>query len=694
MGEAGDANAKSQTAYLLFFRFAGPKTFRTEWAAEFEEVVRSSTRFRVADVAGKVALRQSADGLLLVFVSAPNAPLECAVEVERALRKRSEIRVRAGIHHGPVRWDGGLDDESALTRDTINVVRQLASLGDAGHILLSKRTAYELASNPRWNEHFYELEDGKSGTAVVNFYDGEVGCPELPTNIVSRRVRFARQQKFRSIRRAILTLLVIVFLAAVTATGYVLVQRVLTVPPTARTGTAENTVLVLPFLDLSPERDQGYLAEGMSEEILEQVASIKTLRVIARTSAFAFKNRNTEPGEIARVLNAQTIVQGNVRREGSWIRIAAEVRNTRESSQRWAKTFEANVRDVPAIEKEISEAVAHALGAAPPMLLRTTGWADPLTNDLYLHGLLLSHQPGAEDVESSLNFLRLALEKNPKLSRAWTLSASDEIHLAELGRLRPLEACQLAEEAARKALQLDPRDAEAHVWLGEAGRVLAWNLVADEAELNRAFEIDRNNVEAHIAAARLKQWVGLPNDSNLHLKIASHFDPLSPTIGDLQVQFDLMAGRPNDAVRVAQQLMETDPTYSHFESDLALAYREQGKLDQALDIYLRLQANALQPGLAITYARLNRPDDARKVLQKLIDRATDQYFPADQIAAVYVALGENDQAMQWLNRAMEEHSVSLHRVGCDRLFRPLHRNPSFRDLLRRIGLDPKRFAPP
>jgi tetratricopeptide (TPR) repeat protein len=139
--------------------------------------------------------------------------------------------------------------------------------------------------------------------------------------------------------------------------------------------------------------------------------------------------------------------------------------------------------------------------------------------------------------------------------------------------------------------------------------------------------------------------------------------------------------------------MEIDPSYVYFEPNLALVYREQGKLNEALDIYVRLQQTRHQPtaGLAITLARLGRKEEARQVLDELIQMANTGYFPGDLIASVYVALGENDQAFHWLERAIQEHPGAIHEIAYAREFRPLHADPRFPDLLRRIGLDPSKF---
>jgi tetratricopeptide (TPR) repeat protein len=187
--------------------------------------------------------------------------------------------------------------------------------------------------------------------------------------------------------------------------------------------------------------------------------------------------------------------------------------------------------------------------------------------------------------------------------------------------------------------------------------------------------------------------VGNREQALQQMQTAVRLDPLSPIIGTLSVNVYVANDRLDEALAAAKRTMEIDPNYIYFEPNLAFVYREQGKLLEALDIYLRLQQTTHQPtgGLAITYARLGRKEEARKVLSELIRTANTSYFPGEVIASVYVALGENDEAIHWLDRAIREHSGAIHGIGVAREFRLLHSDPRFPELLRRIGLDPTRM---
>jgi tetratricopeptide (TPR) repeat protein len=249
------------------------------------------------------------------------------------------------------------------------------------------------------------------------------------------------------------------------------------------------------------------------------------------------------------------------------------------------------------------------------------------------------------------------------------------------------------EVAARTALALDERDADAHAYLGEVKRVLMWDLKGEEVELKRALEIDPNSAVAHLFMALLQGGIGDTARELAEMQMAVKLDPLSPIIGNFEVDSYVSSGRLDDAFAAAQRTMEIDPNYIYFEPDLALVYREQGKLTEALDIYLRVAQASKQPsaGLAITYARLGRTTEAKKVLDELIKVASTHYFPGEQIASVYVAMGDKDEAFRWLNRAMDERSGPIHSISVRPEFKPLYSDPRFARALERIGIDPARI---
>jgi adenylate cyclase len=448
-----------------------------------------------------------------------------------------------------------------------------------------------------------------------------------------------------------------------------------------------KSIAVLPFVDLSQAKDQEYFCDGISEEILDALAKVEGLRVVARTSSFSFKGKNADVAEIARKLNVQNVLEGSLRREGNRIRITAQLVNAHDGFHIWSDTFERELEGVFAVQDEITRSIVDALkiklAVAPPARAQQNTEA----YDLYLQGLYLSNKSDEEDLRKSLNLFQRALDKDPTLSRAWVGIAKVWFWLAD-AYVKPLEAYQAVESAATKALELNEKDADAHAYLSEAKRVLHWDWKTAERELRRAVEIDPNSAMAHLLFAHHRVCSGDLAGGQIELDEAKRLDPLSPIISDHQAILFLYLDRPDDAVAAAKRTLTLDPNYNYLEPTLARIYREQGKLEDALALYLKAQQETHEPnaGLAIAYARLGRITEAQRMLQQLIDKANRGYVAGEQIACVFVALDNHDEAFRWLNRAVDEHSGNF--IAIHRELRPLYSDSRFQLLLRRMGIDP------
>ena len=307
--------------------------------------------------------------------------------------------------------------------------------------------------------------------------------------------------------------------------------------------------------------------------------------------------------------------------------------------------------------------------------------------DLYLQGLYLSNKGSEKDLREGLNFFQRALEKDPKLSRAWTGIAKIWFYLADV-YVKPLEAYPASRAAALKAIELDEKDAEAHCYLGEAKRILDWDLPGEEAELERALQLDPNSAPVHFFLALLPLFRGdVKEGLELVLK-AEQLDPVSPIISYVATAAYLADNRLDDAIVEGQRTQQLDPHYFYLDSNLAAAYREKGNFAEAIALYTKAQEETHLPssGLAITYARTGRQNEARKILDQLVQERRTRYVSAQIIAAIYVAFGDKEEAFRWLELAATEHSGILQWIAFLPEFRPLRPDTRFPNLLRRIGV--------
>jgi len=447
-----------------------------------------------------------------------------------------------------------------------------------------------------------------------------------------------------------------------------------------------KSIAVLPFLDLSQTKDQEYFCDGMSEEIIEALAKVEGLRVVSRTSSFSFKGKRTDVSEIGKKLKVENVLEGSLRREGNRVRVTAELINTRSGFHLWTETYDRELQGVFALQDEITRSVVDALKIKLAVSLPTHQERNTEVYDLYLQGLYFSNKSSEEDLRRALSFFQRAVEKDPTFSRAWTGIAKIWYFLADV-YVKPLDAYPLSKEAAMKAIDLDERDAEAHCYLSEAKRVLDWDLAGADAELKRAVELDPNSAPAHLFSGLHPLFRGELKDGLQLILEAEKLDPVSPITSYVSTAAYLANDRIDDAITEGQRTLQLDPNYFYLDSVLAGAYREKGNFPEAIALYTKAQEATHLPssGLAITYARMDQPTEARNILAQLVQAREKRYVSAPLIAAVSTALGDKEEAFRWLETAYAEHSGVLQWIAFLPEFRALHSDARFPDLLRRIS---------
>ena len=448
----------------------------------------------------------------------------------------------------------------------------------------------------------------------------------------------------------------------------------------------EKSIAVLPFLDVSHSKDQEYFCDGISGEILYALAKIDGLHVVGRTSSFSFKGKRASVGEVGKKLNVANVVEGSLRREGNRLRIAAQLTDTRSGFHIWAETYDREQAGVFELQDEITRSIVEALkiklAVTPPVREQrnTEGY------DLYLQGLYFSNKASEEDLRRALNFFQRAVERDPTFARAWTGIAKIWYFLADV-YVKPLEAYPASKEAALKAIALDEKDAEAHCYLSEAKRVLDWDLAGADAELKRALQLDPNSAPAHLFSGLHPLFRGDLKEGLRLVLEAKKLDPVSPITSYVVTAAYLANDRIDDAVTEGQRTLQLDPNYFYLDSVLASAYREKGNFPEAIALYEKAEEATHLPssGLAITYTLMDRLADAQNILAQLVQASEKRYVSAPLIAAVCTALGGKDGAFRWLERAYEEHSGVLQWIAFLPEFRALRSDARFPQLLQRIN---------
>src|SRR5438034_1251389 len=360
------SDVKFEIGHVLFIDIVGySKLLITEQSEQIQtlrKIVRGTEQFCAAEAEDKLLRLPTGDGGALVFRTTPEAPALCALEISKELKRHPELHVRMGIHSGPVNEVTDLNEQANIAGAGINIAQRVMDCGDTGHILLSKHVAEDLEHYPRWRTYLHELGECevKHGAkiSVVNLYTENAGNSQPPEKLrradVGAAVPGAKKspinRKHLLIAGAMISAFVIGF-AMFRSIGIPQRREAVRSEGEERRSAAsvpipEKSIAVLPFVDLSKAHDQEYFCDGISEEILDALAKVEGLRVVARTSSFSFKGKNADVGEIAQKLNVQNVLEGSLRREGNRIRISAQLVNARDGFHVWSDTFERELQGV------------------------------------------------------------------------------------------------------------------------------------------------------------------------------------------------------------------------------------------------------------------------------------------------------------------------------------------------------------
>ena len=414
----------------------------------------------------------------------------------------------------------------------------------------------------------------------------------------------------------------------------------------------------------------------------------------ARTSSFSFKGTKLGAKEIAAKLGVRYLLEGSLRREGSRIRVTTQLIDARNGFHIWSDTYERELQGVFALQDEITRAITNEL-KVKLVGVRAAPVQNSEAYELYLQGVFFSNKSTEEGLRKSLEFFQRSLEKDPNSAKTYAGIAKAWNWLAD-AYVKPMDAFPQMKVAALKAVELDEQLADGHIWLGNAKRILDWDVKGCWSEIDRALELDPNSAAAHSIRTLGDLCMGNKQQALAHIKASVRLDPLSPIVSNFAAVGYLCAGEVDEAIAEAKRLMQLDPNYIYESPVLAEAYYEKGMYADAIAGFQRARqlTGAPQPGLAITYARIGRKAEARQILEELKKVAATKYIAAEEIAAVHLALGETDQAFTWLERGYAEHGGAFHAIAILPSFRALHSDPRFQDILRRIGLDPARVFVP
>ncbi len=682
-----------EIAHVLFMDIVGYSTLLTdeqsEALQELNQIVRGTEAAREAEAAGGLTVLPTGDGMALVFTGSVEEPVECALEISQALRAQPSLPVRMGIHSGPIHHVKDANGRENIAGVGINIAQRVMDCGDAGHILVSKRVADDLAQQRRWQPYLHELGDVevKHGVVVslVNLYAETIGNPAPPARLgrarggvraLSKGTRRGLSPVARAIFIIVGLLIALTFVLAIVSVIFApaimrtldkrrlatLPQPTATAPAsladtiksavakkitdelqdelsrkknaavqTAFAGSAipEKSIAVLPFDNLSRDPDNAYFCEGVQDEILTRLAKVSDLKVVSRTSTQHFKSSPDNLPQIAKQLGVMHVLEGSVQKSNDQVRVNVQLINALTDAHLWAETFDRKLTDIFSVESEIAKTVADTLQAklsgSEKTAMSKKPTANPEAYELYLKGRFFWNKRTGPDLRKAIDYFNQAIAKDPNYAVAYSGLADSYLLLPPYGAAAPKDSIPQAKAAVQKALELDDTLAEAHA---SSGRIISgfdFNSTKAIAEFERAIELNPNYATAH-------HWFGA--------------GPL------------LALGRFDESIVEAKRSIELDPLSMINNADFGNDYYYARRYDEAI-AQLR-KTIEIEPRFYLAHYYLGQALQAKGQLPEAIAeyrKATeldDDPFALALLGQAYARSGQRDDATKILARLNEQ----------------------------------------
>jgi TolB-like protein/Tfp pilus assembly protein PilF len=458
-----------------------------------------------------------------------------------------------------------------------------------------------------------------------------------------------------------------------------------------------RSLAVLPLENLSGDPSQEYLADGMTEELIGRLCKIHGLRVISRTSVMRFKNTQLSVREIAKTLGVDAIVEGSVMREGSRLRVHAQLIRAATDEHMWAEEYQQEYQSVLVVQEELARSIADrieiTLTPQERMGLAHARVVDFEAHEDYLKGRYYFNQRTQDGMTKSIGYFQQAIAKDPSYALAYSGLADDYAVLGFRGNLPSKDTLSRAKASALKAIELDDTLGEPHASLAFIAETHEWDWATAEREYKRALELNPGDARAHHWYAGYLMYVGRFDEGIAEARQARDLDPLSLPVNNALAGRLLVAGRYDEALKQVQKTLELDPHFAPAHQTLGWAYLRSGKNDAAIrEFQQALQLSGTDDtdfvlDLAFAYATVGNRDEARRTLVKLKKEHERGLVPSGSVAILCGALGELDEAFAWLEKAYQERDPELTYLKVPgRRFEPLRHDPRFQALVRRVGL--------
>jgi TolB-like protein/Tfp pilus assembly protein PilF len=578
-----------EIAHVLFMDIVGySKLLINEQRASLDtlnHIVRGAEEFRRAEQAERLIKIPTGDGMALVFYSSPEAPVECALEISRALKEHPELGVRMGVHSGPVSGVVDVNERANVAGAGINMAQRVMDCGDAGHILLSRHVAEDLEQYGHWQPHLHDLGECevKHGVHIsaVNLYTDDLGNPQEPEKFKDLKKKTTASLAATTVKPARFPwheIVIALLLVGAVIAGVVLFRATKREKsaPASLVGSAgaipDKSIAVLPFENLSANQENAFFADGVQDEILTNLVKIADLKVISRTSVAQYRtNLARNMREIGNALGVAHLLEGSVQRSANRVRVNAQLIDTRNDAHLWAQTYDRDLADVFAIQSEIARAIADQLQAKLSPKEKAAVEEKPTTDlvayDLYLQALEINRSRataigsgGAEGAKKEVELLNQAVTRDPAFVVALCRLAGAHLYLYWVNADHSPTRLDLARKALEAAARLQPDGGDVHLTRAFFYYWGAKDYVAALAELDLAGQALPNDARIPALSGYIERRQGSWDESTRHLEQALTLDPRNVVnVSELAGQYNMLR-RYGEAAKTLDSALAWKPS--------------------------------------------------------------------------------------------------------------------------------------
>jgi len=457
-----------------------------------------------------------------------------------------------------------------------------------------------------------------------------------------------------------------------------------------------RSLAVLPLTNLSRDPEQEYFADGMTEALIFELAKLRALKVISRTSAMRYKGSAKSLPEIAEELNVEGVVEGSVLRVGQRVRITAQLIHAATDTHRWAESYERDMREVLLLQTEVAQAIAREIKVAvTPEETRRLARARPVNPEAYeayLKGRFHLYKLSPEHFDTALEYFQLALQKDPNYAPAYVGIADTWHYSGDSGFVPPQEAWPRVKTAALKAMELDDTLAEVHITLGNFRFCYEWDWGSAETEFQRAIQLNPNSADARFFYSDFLISMRRLDQAMAESKRALELDPVNPFLQCFFGWHLVYLRRYDDAIAHLRRTLRTEPNFSSAHLGLWGAFYQKRMYEEAVaeakEFFAALGDTEATEALACGYTEGGYQRAMSLAGEKLAARSNLTHVPAVRIARIWAHAAETDRALEWLEKAYEQREPPLVHLNVGWDWDSLRSDPRFQDLLRRMNFPP------